>query len=192
MNLKTLMRYDAYLREKIGEADQQLRNFATKSTAIHKIQGQEPEIITTDMGVYSDVTGLLVFRMGLATDRQHIAEVVEKHKGELDALVAKNIVIRDAISILDQMMGVRLYTKQAGWGTVYGLNVAGDSVPIKYPVETSSELAYDLAIARDYKRELMKEAEKNSEEIEKIKASEVQYVPLYAFGMSLEEMYLQK
>jgi hypothetical protein len=194
MNLKTLMRYDAYLQGSMLETDSLLRNYATTTTVLHMLPGKDPEAVVSeahDLVPFGGIEPLISFRLKLTQIRAKIADVIEVSKKDLDALTAKNIILRGAISIFEAMLESRIYTRVEGVGRCHATNVTGDPVQLAYKTFSSNALAFPPDVVRGHKRELMAQAEANSEKIEAIKASEVDYTPEFDFGMELVEMVKQ-
>jgi hypothetical protein len=145
VNLKNVMRYDAFLRDKIMELEHLTYEYADITTITHTYVGGTRESMIVDKSKPFDFTthNLVCFLLYLADTRREIAAIINKYKANLDLLVSTNIIIGNTVSHLNLLLGTKTKTNVEGVGITWGTNVAGDATQLRHQTFTTSILAFE-------------------------------------------------
>ena len=203
MNLKQAFRYQKFLSSMISEASYKLteRENALKCTETHKLhevnQDASDRIDTVCMNegyVGNDI--MIDIAVHLINEKEKLSTEICKAKNYskyscnfyMDAEIETNKQRQLVAYSISEMLKSKAKTTKRN-GTAYKFNNDGVQAPYVYEIESEYTEAFDRDKAKKIMKALTNEAEKYSEEIDKVMANTtVDYDPPYDVTSSFESV----
>lgn len=197
MNLKEAFRYQTYLRTLMNKAclSVAIKEHALKVTSTHlrsKANPDAEDVVTeAEVDPFFPNDDVIRFMVWLIEEREKLSKAINDAKRwmrvDLDAAVESNKFRQGVISTVKQMLEYKP-SKRMSRGSDYRFNNEGVQAPYFYDIEVVSEEAYNREAATRIVKEVRKDADKVSADIdEAMVTTKVDYEPAIDVGDSFEE-----
>lgn len=198
MNLKEAFRYQRFLDSLMAQAGITMsrRDNCVTITEHHLLSevgvGEEDKTVEPESTDYVGSEAMLAFSLDLVNERGKLSAAIDETKSKLnidiDAAVELNKFRQRLAASIASVLSYKA-GKTTGTAIGYRLNeVSGSQECYKYTVECVTAEAFDRDSFAAARRELLKDAEKTSAEIDlAIVTSEVPYDPPFDVNASFDE-----